>query len=100
VPRRTAVGADIPMALVCGTVEGQQALRRNGVAPDIPAYWCVEAAIDALRDDDEQAHRRRPHAELSSQSGWLERWSTIPLRTGSGSRLSSVSPAMLGSGTQ
>ena len=74
--------SDISMALVCGTIEGQKALRRNGISGDMPVYWRVEAAIAALRVDDEHAHRRRAHAELSPQSRWLERLPTIPLRTG------------------
>jgi hypothetical protein len=80
--------SDIPMTLVCGTIKGQKALRRNGISRDIPVYWRVEAAIAALPDDDddddEHAYRRRAHAELSPQRRWLERWPTIPLRTGSG----------------
>ena len=74
--------SDIPVALVCGTIKGQKALGRNGISPDIPVHWRVEAAIAALPDDDEYTYRRRPRAELSSESGWLERWPTIPLRTG------------------
>jgi hypothetical protein len=89
--------SDIPMTLVCGTIKGQKALRRNGISRDIPVYWRVAAAIAALPDDDEHAYRRRAHAELSPQSRWLERWPTIPLRTGSGGPVSCVSP---GSGTQ
>ena len=66
--------SDIPMALVCGTIKGQKALRRNGISPDIAVHWRVEAAIAALPDDDEYAYRRRPRAELSPQRRWLERW--------------------------
>lgn len=73
--------SDIPMVLVCGTVTGQKALRRNGISRDIPVYWRVEAAIAALTDD-EHAYRRRAHADLPPQSLWLERWPTVPLRTG------------------
>ena len=74
--------SDIPMALVCSTINGQKALRRSGINRDIPVYWGVEAAISALPDDDDHAYRRRPRAELSPQRRWLEHWPTIPLRTG------------------
>jgi hypothetical protein len=76
--------SDISMALVCGTIKGQKALRRNGIGRDIPVYWRVQDAVDALPDDVEHAYRRRVQAEVSPQSSWLERWPTIPLRTGSG----------------
>jgi hypothetical protein len=82
--RALAYCPDIPMALVCGTINGQKALRRNGINRDIPVHWRVEAAIAALPDDDEHAYRRRARAELFPQSRWLERWPTIPLRTGPG----------------
>ena len=79
--------SDISMALVCGTITGQKALRRNGISRDIPVHWRVAAAIAATPDDDEHASRRRAHVELSPQSSWsgLERWPTIPLRMGPGS---------------
>jgi hypothetical protein len=70
--------SDLPMALVCGTIPGHKALRRNGISRDIPVYWRVEAAIAALPDDDVHAYPRRPRAELPPQSSSLERWPTIP----------------------
>jgi hypothetical protein len=38
----------VPMALVCGSIKGQKALRGNAISRLIPVYWTVDAAIAAL----------------------------------------------------
>ena len=78
--------AGVALALVCDSIEGQKALRRNGVSRRIPVYWSVDAAIAALVDGDVHPDRRRASAELPAAirssrrcreliSQWLTAWS-------------------------
>lgn len=70
---QTAWRSDIPIALVCGTITGQKALRRNGISRDVPVYSRVEAATAAPPDDDddERTYRRQrtPNC-LRGAGGW------------------------------
>jgi anti-anti-sigma factor len=78
--------AGVALALVCDSIEGQKALRRNGISRYIPVYWSVDAAIDAVVDRDVHPHRRRASAELPAATSssrrcreligqWLTAWS-------------------------
>jgi hypothetical protein len=72
----------VPMALVCDSIAGQKALRRNGISGEIPVYWSVATAIAALPGGNEHTRRPRTRAELHPESRWLAGWPTTPLGTG------------------
>jgi hypothetical protein len=63
-------GPDVPMGLICNTIDGRRALCRNGVDRYVPAYWTLEAAIAELADAERgPRYRRRAHAELPVLNG-------------------------------
>ena len=63
-------GPDVPMGVICNTIDGRSALCRNGVDRYVPAYWTLEAAIAELADAERgPRYRRRAHAELPVLNG-------------------------------
>lgn len=63
---------DVPISLVCAHAGGRADIARNGVTRYVPVYPSIDAALDAV-DDDDQRGRRRHRAELPATLGSLRR---------------------------
>ncbi|WP_301150507.1 hypothetical protein [Mycobacterium simiae] len=70
-----------PLAVVCGSIAGQQLLRRSPISGIIPLYWSVAAAIAALRIDGDHARLGWVHTDSHPESQWLTSWATTPIET-------------------
>lgn len=63
-------GPEVPMGLICNTIDGRRALCRNGVDRYVPTYWTLDAAIAELAPgDSELRYPRRARAELPAVKG-------------------------------
>jgi hypothetical protein len=64
---------EVPIALVCRTTAGRDAVARSGATRYVPVYPTIESALDALPQTGAQRNRRRARADLPATKASLQR---------------------------